>query len=143
MSATVAQTCHVPDCPYVTLPDEDRKVVTERGWYPSKELEAAFAQHIPHLRELADALPVGACPWWCALPKNHPCSPHDFTRTHAVDFGGLVQVIQTEYDDGTAEDVYLIGPKEEDYLSPAQARQLAAALLNAADKLDEITEATR
>ena len=105
----------------------------------------AFLEHQEeHLPELAAALPVGPCPAWCGRPDGHPfdyCQTDSlFNRFHVRDCGAGVSVFQHECSDGEWGAPYvdlpdLDLPDVDDIQTPEQARQLAAALMEAADVL--------
>jgi hypothetical protein len=89
----------------------------------------------------AAALPAPPCPWWCEEPPPHRWQFRDHagaSRYHLARFAGLVIVEQTEHSDEPPSPIEIHHALGESSLDAAQARQLAAALLNAADKLDEI-----
>ena len=112
------------------------------------------------------------CPWWCEKPRGHGWDNDDteeLGRFHTVKAGSAViggaangtaltsrrrdvAVIATAMEIVTADDERVVDAStpvlmvmdfdENAEFDAAQARQLAAALLNAADRLDEIRGAT-
>lgn len=91
------------------------------------------------------------CPAWCELQTGHELlhMPGGVERHHTWTFGAAPLTVEiTDYETAdvaegpatTVERTMLLAPCIEDRnLSSAGARQLAAALLNAADALDSIS----
>ena len=91
------------------------------------------------------------CPAWCELQPGHEMlhMPGGVERHHTWTFGAAPLAVEiNDYEtadtvDGpvsTVERTMVLAPCIEDRdLSSAEARQLAAALLNAADALDSLT----
>ena len=102
--------------------------------------------------------PTLPCPAWCELPAGHPYESFlddgQMRRYHVrtvveniptighEDLGALVQLSSAEDvpEDGEARlapvSVEVFGYEEGDRLTPGQARQVAAALVAAADECD-------
>lgn len=101
-----------------------------------------WAEHEQHIEEYATAQPVGPCPFWCSLPAGHPWRSDivaSMSRAHGHECGGGVAVTQTEHNDGECGDVYAyLHEQDVEMTDTAEMRRLAAGILNAADKLDEI-----
>ena len=92
------------------------------------------------------------CPPWCELLPDHPWDDelgHELVRTHTQGFGEVagasveLALIERTTNDNTAPVEFVGGSliwldldHHFDGMSAAQSRQVAAALLNAADALD-------
>lgn len=133
--------CGLNDAPTLDEPGRRREFFAEL-WN-----SGGFAEHVAHIRAYAAGLPVGPCPSWCLLPDGHPWEweiGDSFSRVHEHDCDGVV-VSQEEYnDDSEPRAVVAFVPGRDDIVTTdtAEMRRLGAGLLNAADRLDEITAAT-
>lgn len=92
-----------------------------------------------------------ACPRWCGLPADHDLDDldtdgrrHRLHRGHAVDVGGSPWVIELSRFDVVTLDGVVTSTTEIDHgterpLTASDARELAQALLAAADVLEATT----